>query len=210
MTRAGVRLLALLLALVGAVQVVAGAYPLAKGWLAMQLIRASYAREPGARPWPGADFRVVARLGVPRLGVNQLVLDDASGRTLAFGPGLIQPGADAGLLLSAHRDSHFAWLRELRHGDVLHYERGGRIERFAVTSFDVVDRRMASLSMPMADTMVLTTCWPFEALGAGGDLRLVVSAVALARRDRNVTQTAAIGRTQPSAALPAGDEAHGG
>ena len=83
------------------VQAAVAVYPLAKGALAMQLIARSYARAPGARPWSGADFRVVARLEAPRLRVEQHLLDSMSARALAFGPGLAPSAPGQGLIASA-------------------------------------------------------------------------------------------------------------
>ena len=50
-------------------------------------------------------------------------LAGVSGRTLAFGPGHVDgtplPGDPGNSVLSGHRDTHFAFLRELRSGDIL-------------------------------------------------------------------------------------------
>ena len=46
-----------------------------------------------------------------------------SARALAFGPGLAPEVSGRGLIVSAHRDSHFAWLREVGVGDQLLFER---------------------------------------------------------------------------------------
>ena len=65
----------------------------AKAWLAQGLLQRAWAATlsgtAAVRPWPWADTHPVARLQVPALGVDQIVLADASGRTLAFGPGLL-------------------------------------------------------------------------------------------------------------------------
>src|SRR5690606_24420042 len=72
-------------------------------------------------PWPGADMRPVARLQLPAQGSDLVVLAGDSGRTLAFGPGWAEastaPGAAGTVVLSAHRDTHFAVLRAVRPGD---------------------------------------------------------------------------------------------
>ena len=66
---------------------------------------------------PGADMRPLARLRQPRLDVTQVVLDGASGRVLAFGPGHVTgsalPGVNGNIVISGHRDTHFRWLRDL-------------------------------------------------------------------------------------------------
>ncbi|PJA42289.1 MAG: class GN sortase [Lysobacterales bacterium CG_4_9_14_3_um_filter_62_6] len=172
------RAAALLLAICALAQIASALYPLAKGALAMRLIARSYALAPGTRPWPGADFHVVARLQSQRLGITQYVLDPASARALAFGPGLVQRDRHSGSVLSGHRDSHFSWLRDLRIGDYLALDRNGHTERYRVSARQVVDRRKQSLAVPAANLLQLTTCWPFDALSAGGDLRYVVTAVA--------------------------------
>ena len=43
------------------------------------------------KPWPWADTWVAARIHIPRLGISQYVMQDASGESLAFGPGAVIP-----------------------------------------------------------------------------------------------------------------------
>ena len=171
--------IARLLLAAAAVQAGIALFPLAKGALAIQLIAHSYRHTPGARPWPGADFRVVARLQAPRLGVTQHVLDSMSARALAFGPGLAPQAGGRGLIVSAHRDSHFAWLRDVRVGDRIEFERPGQSRAYRVVTGEVVDPRKQQLAVPAADLLVLTTCWPFDALGGHAELRYVVTAIAI-------------------------------
>lgn len=186
------RRLARLLLVAAALQAGVALYPLAKGALAMQLIARSYTHTPGARPWPGADFHVVARLQAPRLGVTRYLLDSMSARALAFGPGLA-PESGRGLIASAHRDSHFAWLREVEVGERLLLQRDGRTRAYRVVAAVVVDPRRQRLVAPPPDVLVLTTCWPFEALGGAADLRYVVTAVA--------TDLVAAGQRPPSSGI---------
>lgn len=137
-----------------------------------------------ARPWPWADTTPIARLRVARLGVEYIVLEGDSGRTLAFGPGWApssaRPGTRGVSVLSAHRDTHFAFLRELRRGDeiVLESVRGAR--RYRVADLRVQDSRDgAAVLAAGGDGMALVTCWPFDAIAPGGPLRYVVSALPL-------------------------------
>ena len=97
----------------------------AKAILAQVLIKHAWAQTTdGAarvRPWGWADTWPVARLSVPRLGIDQIVLAGASGRTLAFGPAHLgyspDPGAAGNAVISGHRDTHFKFLGELAAGD---------------------------------------------------------------------------------------------
>lgn len=176
---------ALLLAAVAAWQAAVAAWIPAKAWLAQRLLERTWmaARRDGraAPPWPWADTVPVARLRVPRLGVDAIVLDGDSGRVLAFGPGWAPssaaPGA-AGLgVISGHRDTAFAFLRELRDGDAIELQTLRATRRYRVVAHDVVDSRVTRLATrDGGDGLALVTCWPFDAVVPGGPLRYVVTA----------------------------------
>lgn len=154
-----------------------GAYAPCKSALAMHLIERAAASQPGRPPWPGADFRVFARLEAPRLQVRQAVLDQDRPRVLAFGPGRAY-GQDAttGLVLSAHRDSHFAWLQDARLGEPLNLIQDGVPNQYRISEFKVVDQSQVRLLAPGPGQLILTTCWPLDAWQAGGNQRLLVRA----------------------------------
>jgi sortase A len=138
--------------------------------------------EPGVRPWPWADTWPVARLDFPRLDASMIVLSGASGRTLAFGPGHTQgsalPGTPGTAIVSGHRDTHFALLRDLRRGDELRVETAeGREVLYRVEALEIVDSRTARLRAAREDfALLLVTCWPFDAVAPGGPLRYVATA----------------------------------
>jgi sortase A len=135
-----------------------------------------------ARPWPWADTRPVARLRVPAHGVDLIVLDGVSGRTLAFGPGhatgTARPGEAATSILTGHRDTHFRFLQRLRVGDEVIVQTPAQAPvRFRVRQATVVDSRTAVVRRAGAGpALVLLTCYPFDALVPGGPLRYVVTA----------------------------------
>ena len=94
-----------------------------KAWLAPVLIERAWQQtlqQGGAvtKPWPWADTWPVARLRVPALEVDLLVLAGDRGNALAFGPGhagaSAVPGTRGQSVIAGHRDTHFAFLRELR------------------------------------------------------------------------------------------------
>lgn len=183
----GARRLACALAVLAALPLGHAGYLQAKAALAQVLLERAWrqAQEQGTapRPWPWADTAPVARLRAERLGVTRIVLDGDSGRTLAFGPGWApasaRPGTHGVTMISAHRDTHFGFLRELRRGDRLALDglRGSR--RYRVSDLRIVDSRDGLAALPAAgDGLVLVTCYPFDALVPGGPLRYVVSAVA--------------------------------
>ncbi len=138
-----------------------------------------------AKPWPWADTAPVARLRLPGHGIDQIVLAGASGRTLAFGPGHLTgtalPGEPGHSVVSAHRDTHFAFLKDVETGDLVELERpDGTAVRYRVTREEIVDSRNARFSdSPGTPVVSLVTCYPFDAVNPSGPLRYVVTAFAI-------------------------------
>lgn len=137
-----------------------------------------------AKPWPWADTATIARLIAPAQGADLLVLAGASGRTLAFGPGhhdgSALPGEAGNAVISAHRDTHFRFLRDVAVGDTLIVE-GAAGKRFIyrVRAIDIADQRDLRLPrLAPEPTLTLVTCYPFDAVEPGGPLRYVVVATA--------------------------------
>lgn len=132
------------------------------------------------KPWPWADTAPMAKLEVPRLGVDEIVLRGDSGRTLAFGPAWNEGSAAPGhgtAIISGHRDTHFAFLRQLRHDDTLTLDTADGRYLYRVTTTQIVDARATRLTTDAgADALVLVTCYPFDAVVPGGPLRYVVRA----------------------------------
>src|SRR5262249_841960 len=118
MVMKALRIVVVLIVTTGGCLTCRAAYLRAKAQLAGVLIRRAWeqtVREGGAHgPWPWADTHPVARLRIPRLGYDEIVLDNATPRTLAFGPARLLSGAGFGepgnLQLAGHRDS---WFRSL-------------------------------------------------------------------------------------------------
>ncbi|HMM65998.1 MAG TPA: class GN sortase [Dokdonella sp.] len=158
----------------------------AKAGLAQVLLLRAWNRslESGVaqKPWPWADTAPVARLRVARLAVDEIVLRGDSGRTLAFGPGWAEssavPGGRGLSVVSAHRDTHFAFLRDLAAGDAIRIDSAAGSRTYTVRSLRVADSRNERIeTSSAADGLLLVTCYPFDAIDAGGPLRFVVAAV---------------------------------
>ena len=152
----------------------------AKAWLGQVLLERAWAgtepEHPARKPWPGAVSHPVARLHVPELGIDRLVLHGADTPVLAWGPGM-ETGPGGHRLIAAHRDTHFRFLEHIETGHRLHLEQpDGHVEHWEVVDRAVVDARTTVLDMGLdADLLTLVTCYPFDAPTAGGPLRLVVS-----------------------------------
>jgi sortase A len=159
----------------------------AKAWLGQEMIgyawRQSIAKGQPIRPWAWADTWPVARLSVPRLGLERIVLAGVSGRTLAFGPGWAEqsapPGGAGRSLLAGHRDTHFRFLAELVKGDRLLLQSAqGEIRRYRVVEQSVIEADAGWLMGPGgSDELLLVTCYPFDSPLPGGSRRYLVRAV---------------------------------
>lgn len=180
-------LLALGLLLLGIYQLSGAATIKAKAWLAPVLIAQAWQETQAAngqstKPWPWADTWPVARLTAPAQSVDLLVLAGDSGNALAFGPGHATASAALGssglAVIGGHRDTHFAFLQELRRGSQLSLQLAdGRAREYRVSSITIVDSDRESLTADSEqETLLLVTCYPFNALFAGGSLRYVVAA----------------------------------
>ena len=189
LARVAAGLLAAALLAAGLWQFGQGAYIRAKAGLAQVLLRHAWARtlagEREVKPWLWADTWPVARLSVPGRGIDLFVLAGANGRTMAFGPGHVfgtpVPGERGNSAIGGHRDTHLAFLRKLELGDELLVERADGVHRrYRVDWAQVLDKRETWVLKNEGPTrLTLITCYPFDAVRAGGPRRYVVTARAV-------------------------------
>jgi sortase A len=165
----------------------------AKALVAQILLERAFAAtlETGqdTKPWSWADTWPVARISVPRLGKSAIALNDSSGQALAFGPGHVELTPEAGdrgtAVYSAHRDTHFSFVRDIGVGDDIDVtRRDGAVVRFRVTRMSVVPFNATGVD-PLAPgrRLVLATCWPLDGTTAT-PLRYLVHAEAIEAGDR--------------------------
>jgi sortase A len=175
---------------IGLWQIGEGLWIPTKAWLAQQLIAKAWVEAMATRgpvpPWPWADTTPVARLVVPALGVDQIVLAHATGRTLAFGPGHLDgspmPGSAGLSVVSGHRDTSFRFLADVVPGTSLRIQRSDGVwVDYVVQEIQVVDERTARLPLigNGPPQLALTTCYPLDAVTPGGPLRLIALAEAV-------------------------------
>ena len=172
------------LCLAGLTLMARGAIIPAKAWVAQILLDRAFDRSVAehrpVKPWPWADTAPVARVILPRLGVSQIVLSGGSGQAMAFGP-TIMPARQAVTVMAAHRDTHFAFLKDARPGDEVRVQfAAGEMRRYRITGSQVVRwNRFAYPADPSRPLLALTTCYPFGAT-AHGPLRYVLWAEEIA------------------------------
>jgi sortase A len=156
-------------------------------WLLQNAWHETLKSQQAVKPWPWADTWPVGRLIVPRLGINQIILADASGRSLAFGPGKVgnrkfSDAKNESLIVSGHRDTHFSFLRDVQRGDAMTLQTvQGDWLKYVVEETAVLDSQTDQLFRYQKEaSLLLITCHPFDALLPGGPFRYVVKARAVA------------------------------
>lgn len=162
-----------------------GTYIHAKAVFAQLLLETAWSEtlngQKEVKPWPWADTWPVARLSAPDLGISRIVLAGASGSSLAFGPGHLfgsaTPGESGNVIISGHRDTHFSFLEELKAGDHLQLQSDHNTESYQVTDIVIIDKtKVDVIPTDLDNKLLLITCYPFDAIQAGGPLRYIVIA----------------------------------
>ena len=169
----------------------------ARGWLAQERARMAWdarlarsavehgqAAMPGDRLAPPLEGSPVARLVIPRIALDDIVLEGVTSSALNGGPGhlpgSVLPGDGGNAIISAHRDRHFKRLGELQIGDTIVTQTEQNSTSWVVTSRKVVNRTVPALFETVQPTLTLTTCWPIGYLG-GAPERLIIKAVPTTR-----------------------------
>ncbi len=181
----GFKIIIAVLLTVGSWQVGSSVYLLAKAQFAQYLIAGAWDQtmQDGKphKPWDWADTYPVAKLSFPELAQTSYVLQGASGRNMAFGPARTltggMPGDELSTVISAHNDSHFKFLSEVKLKDLIHIETSNGLFTYQISDLRVVDSLQRKVTIRQQDELILTTCYPFNALQTGGNLRFQVTAI---------------------------------
>ena len=183
----GLAALLIALSLAGMARIAAGAMIPAKAAVAQILLERAFDRSVALRrpvkPWPWADMAPVARIAVPRLGIDRIVLNSGSGQAMAFGPTVLPAAAGIGqpgtTVIAAHRDTHFRFMKNVRKGDVIALEGlDGIKRRYVVTGAEIVRWDRFAIVPGEGRQLALATCYPFGA-NRHGPLRYVLHAALL-------------------------------
>jgi sortase A len=138
-------------------------------WLAQGLLHTAWVRTQASgqhiKPWPWANTWPLARLTVPRLKVEQIVLSRASEGISAFAlkhsDSSVLPGELGNSVLNVHRDTYFGFLKALKPGDTLVLEsiRSGRWH-YQVSAIYVTYKTDTSLVEPSLNRrLTLVSCY---------------------------------------------------
>ena len=161
------------------------AWIFAKAQLAQVLLERAFSQSIATgqpvKAWGWTDTWPVARLEIPRLQASAIVLRGGSGEALAFGPALLDETARIGepgtAVIAAHRDTHFAFLKDAVVDDLITVTRNdGLVFTYRVTGTSIVDWNKSGLDRHAKGfNLVLSTCYPFGAI-TRGPLRYLVHA----------------------------------
>ncbi len=145
------------------------------------------ARLASAVPLPavavsGREIRrgaVVARLVIPAINLDEIVLEGVGPVELNGGPGhfpgSVLPGEAGNAVVSAHRDRHFWRLGELGIGSRIRTQTRNRTVVWVITERWIVSRDTPALFEEPEATLTLTTCWPIRYFGSAPDRLLLVA-----------------------------------
>ena len=119
---------------------------------------------------PPAAGGLIGRMEIPRLGISAMVMEGTTAKTLrrALGhiAGTALPGQPGNVGISAHRDTFFRPLRNIRENDIITLTTLLGAYRYRVVSTKVVRPDDVAVLDPSGDEILtLVTCYPFYFVG---------------------------------------------
>ena len=141
-----------------------------------------------AKPWSWADTYPIAKITSKKNNKILYILESTSGEALAFGPGHYEhsalPAEEGDSVIAGHRDSHFSFLRDVQIGDLFSVQNYKNTKAlYQVEAIKIVDSSKERLNIDKTlNRLQLITCYPFDAVKAGGALRYVLYAKRVERK----------------------------
>jgi sortase A len=141
-----------------------------QAWLTENLLQTAWIRTQATghevKPWPWAETWPLARLLVPHLHIDQIILAHASQGIFPFAMGHLDssvlPGEVGNSNISVHRDTYFSFLQSLKPGDTLILEsfHSGRW-RYEVSGVYIVSKTDTRFLEPSSiRRLTLVSCYP--------------------------------------------------
>jgi sortase A len=133
-----------------------------------------------SKPWKSADFYMIGELTIPKLKISRVILNSVSGEALAWSIGRINnigsSSKNGPIILAGHRDSHMQFMSKLNIGDKIELMMtDGVLKTYEISKLDVTDKpELKILSNSINNnSLILTTCWPFQSLKSGSQRYLL-------------------------------------
>jgi sortase A len=161
----------------------------AKSVIAESLVQSAWTKtlagEIKVRPWPWSGSWPVARIKIPQLGIDEILL--SSDHEVSIGSLSVRQvrtfyDKSSGItLLSATQDSQFYFLQDLELGHhIFLQDETGQVQHYQVEDIQIMDSRNLGISTPLDENWLTLACnYPFDSISGDGPLRYVVSAEAI-------------------------------
>ena len=129
-----------------------------------------------------ATRETLTKLSIPRIQLEDVVLEGIDARSLLLGPGhmesSVEPGSPGNAVIAGHRDSFFRKVHKLRPGDDIYVVRNGNRFHYKVVVRKIVhpDDLSVLKSSDKAE-LTLITCYPTHAIGPAPERLVVIAAM---------------------------------
>jgi len=125
----------------------------------------------------------LTKLSIPRIRLEDVVLEGVDARSLLLGPGHMQnsvePGMRGNAVIAGHRDTFFRKVHKLRPGDDIYVLRDGKRFHYKVIVRKIVQADDLSVLRSSDKTeLTLITCYPTHAIGPAPERLVVVAQMA--------------------------------
>jgi sortase A len=135
-----------------------------------------------SKPWKSADFYMIGELIIPKLKISRVILNSVSGEALTWSIGRINnigsSTKNGPIILAGHRDSHMQFMSKLNIGDKIELMMtDGVLKTYEISKLDITDKpelKISNISINH-DSLILTTCWPFNASKSGSQRYIVMA-----------------------------------
>src|SRR5215475_3322597 len=130
-----------------------------------------------------APQKTLTKLSIPRIHLEDVVLEGASGHSLLLGPahlaGSALPGDPGNAVIAGHRDTFFRHIHSLKYGDDIYILRSGKRLHYVVRTRRIVEPDdLSVLEATQAPQLTLITCYPTHAIGPAPQRLIVVAKMA--------------------------------
>lgn len=136
---------------------------------------------------PAGLVTTLTRLTIPAIKLDAVVVEGVNRKDLLMGPGHLpetpEPGQAGNAVISAHRDTFFRHIHELKKGDYIVVQRAGRQFRYEVTGKKILQPDDVWVTKPTPDSqLTLLTCYPTYYIGPAPERLAVFSKLVDASR----------------------------
>lgn len=136
---------------------------------------------------PAGLVTTLTRLTIPAIKLDAVVVEGVNRKDLLMGPGHLpdtpEPGQTGNAVISAHRDTFFRHIHELKKGDYIVVQRAGRQFRYEVMGKKILQPDDVWVTKPTPDSqLTLLTCYPTYYIGPAPERLAVFSKLVDASR----------------------------